>query len=50
MASPAKLSELHALSSTDIEVDFFANIAHLQVHRRSRALHRLVKVFYQLFI
>ena len=41
---PEKFGELSALSSTDIEVDFFANVAHLQVHRRIRALRRLVRV------
>ncbi len=41
---PEKFAELNALSSTDIEVDFFANVAHLQVHRRIRSLRRLVKV------
>lgn len=40
---PERFAELHALSHADIEVDFFANVAHLQMHRRTRALHRLVK-------
>lgn len=44
MSFPDKYAELNALSSADIEVDFFANVAHLQVHRRIRALRRLVKV------
>ena len=33
-----------ALASADMEVDFFANVAHLQMHRRTRALQRLTKV------
>jgi hypothetical protein len=40
---PERFAELHALAHADIEVDFFANVAHLQMHRRTRALHRLVK-------
>ena len=37
------LSELHPLlSDGDIEADFFNNIHHIQIHRRTRALRRLV--------
>ena len=32
---------LHALCHDDLEVDFFANMCHIQVHRRSRAVTRL---------
>ena len=40
---PARFAELSLLAAADIEVDFFANVAHLQMHRRVRALHRLTK-------
>lgn len=40
---PARFAELSPLAAADIEVDFFANVAHLQMHRRVRALHRLTK-------
>ena len=40
---PARFSELASLSNADEEVDFFRNVAHIQLHRRSRALSRLVK-------
>ncbi|CAG0901637.1 unnamed protein product [Darwinula stevensoni] len=36
-----KLKELAILTSEDPDTDFFANIGHLQLHRRVRALHRL---------
>ena len=41
---PAVYPDLALLTSEDAEVDFFNNIAHLQLHRRSRALLRLSKV------
>lgn len=41
---PATFPELAALSDADEERDFFANVAHLQLHRRTRALARLSKV------
>ena len=44
IAFPARFPELASLSNADEEVDFFRNVAHIQLHRRSRALSRLVKV------
>lgn len=41
---PNMFRELRVLADSDVEVDFFANIAHLQMHRRARALNRLSKV------
>ncbi|KAK9818396.1 hypothetical protein WJX72_012002 [[Myrmecia] bisecta] len=41
---PAWFADLQALTDADPEVDFFNNVAHLQLHRRSRALQRLSKV------
>lgn len=41
---PLVYPDLAMLTSEDAEVDFFNNIAHLQLHRRSRALLRLSKV------
>ncbi|KAK9843296.1 hypothetical protein WJX74_009992 [Apatococcus lobatus] len=41
---PSLYPDLAMLTSEDAEVDFFNNIAHLQLHRRSRALLRLAKV------
>ncbi|KAK9840687.1 hypothetical protein WJX84_003409, partial [Apatococcus fuscideae] len=38
---PAVYPDLAMLTNEDLEVDFFSNIAHLQLHRRSRALLRL---------
>ncbi|XP_057867600.2 uncharacterized protein LOC131074886 isoform X2 [Cryptomeria japonica] len=35
------LNELKPLSSTDLEVDFFSNILHIQKHRRAKAMTRL---------
>ena len=40
----ARFPELAALTAADEEVDFFRNVAHIQLHRRSRALSRLVRV------
>ena len=45
MALPARFPELASLADADNEEqDFFANVAHLQLHRRTRALARLGKV------
>lgn len=38
---PASFPDLVTLSHEDPEADFFFNIAHIQLHRRSRALQRL---------
>lgn len=43
-ALPARFPDLQLLLDSDPEVDFFHNIAHLQLHRRTRALQRLAKV------
>ena len=43
-AAPGSFSQLHSLMDSDPEADFFHNVAHLQLHRRSRALARLSKV------
>jgi hypothetical protein len=41
--SHCKLQSLHQLyHPSDPDVDFFTNIVHLQLHRRQRALRRLV--------
>ena len=45
VALPAHFPELAALAdAANEERDFFANVAHLQMHRRVRALARLSKV------
>lgn len=45
LAAPAAFPELAALGDAgNEERDFFANVAHLQLHRRGRALARLAKV------
>ncbi|KAL5010991.1 hypothetical protein ScPMuIL_013296 [Solemya velum] len=36
-------ADLKPLRDSDVEVDFFENIKHIQIHRRSRALRRLIK-------
>lgn len=41
---PARFPELAALADVEEEIDFFNNIAHIQMHRRSRALARLSRV------
>lgn len=41
---PARFPELAALADAEEEIDFFNNIAHIQMHRRSRALARLSRV------
>lgn len=35
--------DLRALKDKDLEADFFENIGHIQTHKRSRALRRLIK-------
>ncbi len=43
-AAPSRFPELAALADgANEEADFFANVAHLQLHRRTRALARLSK-------
>lgn len=44
LAFPAHFADLHALTDADPELDFFNNVAHLQLHRRSRAFARLQRV------
>ena len=44
LAFPEQYPDLHALTDTDAELDFFNNVAHLQLHRRSRAFKRLGNV------
>lgn len=43
-AFPARFQDLMRLTDPDPELDFFNNVAHLQLHRRSRAFYRLKKV------
>ena len=43
-AFPARFQDLMKLTDADPELDFFNNVAHLQLHRRSRAFYRLKKV------
>ncbi len=38
---PASFPALAPLANPDDEIDFCSNIAHIQLHRRSRALRRL---------
>ena len=44
VAFPGQYADLGLLLDQDTELDFFNNIAHLQLHRRQRALQRLTKV------
>ena len=44
MTFPHRFPELAVLADSDEEIDFFKNIAHIQMHRRSRALARLGRV------
>lgn len=44
VAFPSQYADLGLLLDQDTELDFFNNIAHLQLHRRQRALQRLTKV------
>lgn len=46
-AFPARFQDLIKLTDADPELDFFNNVAHLQLHRRSRAFYRLKKVCLQ---
>ena len=41
---PGQYGDLGLLMEEDPELDFFNNVAHLQLHRRQRALQRLTKV------
>lgn len=41
---PTRFPDLAALADGNEDVCFFANVAHLQLHRRTRALGRLTKV------
>lgn len=43
--SPLLFGDLEALIGQDDEVDFFFNVTHVQIHRRTRALLRLRKEF-----
>lgn len=43
-AFPTRFQDLLKLTDADPELDFFNNVAHLQLHRRSRAFFRLKKV------
>lgn len=38
LAFPAHYADLAALADADPEVDFFLNVAHLQLHRRARCV------------
>ncbi|KAL0035339.1 hypothetical protein WJX77_001780 [Trebouxia sp. C0004] len=44
VAFPGQYADLGLLLDKDTELDFFNNVAHLQLHRRQRALQRLTKV------
>lgn len=44
VAFPGQYGDLGLLVEEDAELDFFNNVAHLQLHRRQRALQRLTKV------
>lgn len=41
---PAQYADMAQLLDKDPELDFFNNMAHLQLHRRQRALNRLTRV------
>ena len=41
---PEQYADMAHLLDKDPELDFFNNVAHLQLHRRQRALHRLTRV------
>lgn len=45
MSFPGQYADLALLLDKDAELDFFNNVAHLQLHRRQRALQRLTKVY-----
>ncbi len=42
-ALPARFADLAALGGGDAETDPLVNLAHLQLHRRTRALNRLAQ-------
>jgi hypothetical protein len=42
-ALPARFADLAALGGGDPETDPLVNLAHLQLHRRTRALNRLAQ-------
>lgn len=44
LALPETFPDLSTLADDSDDLDFFSNVAHLQLHRRTRALGRLVKV------
>ncbi|EFJ49017.1 hypothetical protein VOLCADRAFT_104545 [Volvox carteri f. nagariensis] len=44
VALPRRFDVLTPLLSDDVETDFFHNVAHLQSHRRTRALTKLTKL------
>jgi U3 small nucleolar RNA-associated protein 20 len=48
-AAPSRFPDLALLSAADEELCFFANVAHLQLHRRVRAFARLSKVKHSCF-
>ena len=41
---PEQYADMALLLDKDPELDFFNNVAHLQLHRRQRALQRLTRV------
>lgn len=43
-SAPGNFPAAARLTHSDPELDFFNNVAHLQLHRRSRAWDRLLKV------
>lgn len=44
LAFPASFPDLSLLADNNDDLDFFVSVAHLQLHRRTRALGRLVKL------
>ena len=44
MQFPEQYADMALLLDKDPELDFFNNVAHLQLHRRQRALQRLTRV------
>lgn len=44
MQFPEQYADMAELLDKDPELDFFNNVAHLQLHRRQRALQRLTRV------
>lgn len=50
MQFPEQYADMALLLDTDPELDFFNNVAHLQLHRRQRALQRLTRVCLPAFI